>query len=193
MAGYQALQHPGGCFYFILLKNNGKAAYFGLSKKERIVKMKKIFKIALALALVLSSVLALTACSLDTLLSKMPWSKEDTQSTELIWEGATYTADKELGSGAKTFIFKVEQNDKSVTFTIHTDKDTVGAALIEHGLIEGEDGAYGLYVKKVNGIVADYDVDQSYWAFYEGESYAMNGVDTTAINEGAVYRFVYTK
>ena len=28
-------------------------------------------------------------------------------------------------------------------------------ALIEHNLIEGEKGAYGLYVKKVNGITAE--------------------------------------
>lgn len=155
--------------------------------------MKKIFKITLSLALVLSSLFALTACSFDTVWGKMPWNKDKNTDTEVLWENATYTADREFGEGAKTLTVKVEQNDKSVTFTIHTDKDTVGAALIEHGLIEGEDGPYGLYVKKVNGIVADYDVDQSYWAFYEGDNYAMNGVDTTNIAEGVIYRLVYTK
>ena len=155
--------------------------------------MQKTLKTLLALALVLASILSLTACSFDTVWSKMPWSKDDTKDTEVLWKNATYTADREFGEGAKTLTVKVEQESKSVTFTVHTDKDTVGAALIEHSLIEGEDGPYGLYIKKVNGIVADYDVDQSYWAFYEGESYSTSGVDTTDIKEGVIYRLVYTK
>ena len=156
--------------------------------------MKKIFKATLALALVLSSIFALASCSFDTVLGKMPWNKaDDTSNNELIWESATYTSDREFGTGAKTLTVKVEQNENSVTFTIHTDKEAVGAALIEHSLIDGEEGAYGLYIKKVNGIIADYDIDQSYWAFYEGESYAMSGVDTTNIEEGVIYRLVYTK
>ena len=64
---------------------------------------------------------------------------------------------------------------------------------MEHGLIAGEEGDYGLYVKVVNGITADYDVDQSYWAFYIDGDYAMSGVDTTAITEGVTYQLVYTK
>ena len=64
---------------------------------------------------------------------------------------------------------------------------------MDEGLIEGEDGPYGLYVKKVNGIVADYDVDQSYWAFNINGEYAMTGVDVTDIVDGDTYSFVYTK
>ena len=64
---------------------------------------------------------------------------------------------------------------------------------MEHGLIEGEDGAYGLYVKKVNGILADYNVDASYWTFYINGEYAMSGVDTTNIDTSASYKLEYTK
>ena len=66
-------------------------------------------------------------------------------------------------------------------------------ALLAEGLIEGENGAYGLYVKKVNGIVADYDIDKTYWAFYINGEYAMSGVDTTEIVEGATYSFKVEK
>ena len=66
-------------------------------------------------------------------------------------------------------------------------------ALLEEGLIEGEDGAYGLYVKKVNGILADYEVNQTYWAFYINGEYAMSGVDATDIVEGATYSFKVEK
>lgn len=83
--------------------------------------------------------------------------------------------------------------ENSVTFTIHTDKATVGEALMEHGLVEGENGPYGLYVKKVNGITADFDTDGSYWSFYVNDEYAMTGVEMTEIVEGARYRLEYAR
>ena len=110
-----------------------------------------------------------------------------------VWENATYLRDMEFGSGSKTVVVEVKAEEQLVTFTIQTDKDTVGAALLEHGLIAGEESQYGLYVKVVNGITADYDVDQSYWAFYINGEYAMTGVDSTEITEGAKYRLEYTK
>ena len=53
--------------------------------------------------------------------------------------------------------------------------------------------SYGIYIKTVNGIVADYNIDQSYWAFYENDDYAMLGVDLTKIDENVTYKLVYTK
>ena len=46
---------------------------------------------------------------------------------------------------------------------------------------------YGLYIKVVNGITADYDVDQSYWGFSKGGEYMMTGVDGTPFADGEVY------
>lgn len=100
----------------------------------------------------------------------------------------------ELGEGKATFHFSVVDKDGDETkFVIHTDAETVGAALLEHALIEGEESEYGLYVKKVNGILADYDVDQTYWGFFVNGEYAMSGVDTTNIEEGANYSFKVSK
>ena len=97
------------------------------------------------------------------------------------------------GEGATTFYFNVVDKDGGETkFEIHTDKTIVGDALIELGLIEGEAGPYGLYVKKVNGITADYDVDGTYWAFYIGNDYGMTGVDMTPVEDGAAYEFTLT-
>lgn len=105
--------------------------------------------------------------------------------------GATVT---EIGEGATTFDFEVIDGDEKVTkFKVSTDKKTVGEALLDVQLIEGEDGAYGLYVKKVNGIVADYDVDKTYWSFFINGEMAMTGVDGTEIEEGAVYSFKVIK
>jgi hypothetical protein len=101
---------------------------------------------------------------------------------------------EKIPQGEKTFTFIVVDKDGAkTTFTISTDKKTVGEALLAEGLIEGENGAYGLYVKKVNGILADYDVNQTYWAFYINGEYAMSGVDVTDIVEGATYSFKVEK
>ena len=96
----------------------------------------------------------------------------------------------ELGEGAKTFDFTVTDFDgKETAFLIHTDKETVGEALLELGLIAGDESEFGLYVKTVNGVTADYDKDGKYWAFYVDGEYASTGVDTTAIEEGKTYAF----
>lgn len=110
-----------------------------------------------------------------------------------IWDSAQYVEDTTLGSGIKTVTVEVAAEQKSVKFIIKTDKTTVGEALLEQNLIEGENSAYGLYIKKVNGMLANYDVDQTYWAFYINGEYAVSGVDTTDIDENAVYKLERTK
>ena len=92
--------------------------------------------------------------------------------------------------GEKSFLFTVADTDGSETvFKISTDKILVGEALQELGLIAGEQGPYGLYVKTVNGIAYDYDTDGKYWAFYINGEYAPTGVDVTEIEENATYSF----
>ena len=99
-----------------------------------------------------------------------------------------------MGEGETVFDFAVVDKDGNETkFEIHTDKTVVGEALIELGLIVGDDGPYGLYVKTVNGITADYDANQTYWVFYINGEYAMTGADMTPITDGAVYKFERAK
>ncbi len=109
-----------------------------------------------------------------------------------MWENATYREDTEIGEGAKTLSLEVSAEEKTILFTIHTDKETVGEALTEHDLIAGEMGAYGLYVKVVNGMTADYDTTSTYWAFSKDGVYMMEGVDTTAFSDGEKFEFVCT-
>ena len=95
----------------------------------------------------------------------------------------TLTAEKSF-----TFVV-VDTTGKETSFEISSDKATVGEALLDEGLIAGEDGQYGLYVKTVNGITLDYDTDGKYWAFYVNGEYGMTGVDATEIVAGATYSF----
>jgi hypothetical protein len=141
--------------------------------------MKQI-KTTVALLLCLASLFCLVAC----------FDKVDATG---VWENAIYRSDKEFGKGSKTVEVEVKVEEQSVTFTIHTDKEMLGDALMEHGLLEGEDGPYGLYVKKVNGMLADYDVDQHYWSLCKNGEYMMTGVDSTPIADGEHYEIVYAK
>lgn len=99
-----------------------------------------------------------------------------------------------LGEGATVFQFTVVDLEGNETaYEIHTDETTVGAALLAVELVSGDVGEYGLYVTSVNGITADWDADQTYWAFYIDGDYAMTGVDSTEIDPAAAYSFVLTK
>lgn len=95
-----------------------------------------------------------------------------------------------VNTGSKEFTFIVVDRDANETeFNITSQKSTVGEALIDEKLIEGTDGEYGLYVTKVNGVEAIYEDDGTYWSFYINGEYAMTGVDTTEIEDGATYMF----
>ena len=96
-----------------------------------------------------------------------------------------------LGDGETVFAFGVVDPDASEAwFEIHTDAETVGAALLENGLIAGSDSEYGLYVTSVCGIELIWSEENPhYWAFYINDEYAQTGVDSTEAEEGAVYLF----
>ena len=96
----------------------------------------------------------------------------------------------EIGKGAKSFEFiVVDVKGEKTVFTVNTDKNTVGEALVDAGLIAGDAGSYGLYVKTVNGDTLDYNKDKKYWAFYIDGEYAVSGVDKTTIEKGKTYTF----
>lgn len=143
----------------------------------------KSLSFILCIVLITAIALFTTACS------------DNTQTNEPETTVATTTAAAEsdsnvLGEGETEFIFTVTDKDgKETEYEVHTDKTTVGDALLELDLIAGEDGDYGLYVKTVDGITVDYDTDGKYWAFYVNGEYASSGVDSTNITEGDTYSF----
>ena len=107
------------------------------------------------------------------------------------WETATYDRDTKLGKGEKTITVKVVADEQELTFTIRTDKENLEDALVEHNLIDGDRGAYGMYIKKVNGIVADFDADGSYWAITKSGEDTL-GAKATIIADGDCYELTKT-
>lgn len=95
--------------------------------------------------------------------------------------------------GVKTITVEVVHKDESTkTFTYETEAEYLGEVLIAEGLVEGEEGPYGLYVTAVDGEQAIYEEDSAYWALYQGEEYATQSMDQTPINDGDSFSFVYT-
>ncbi|MCL2513473.1 MAG: DUF4430 domain-containing protein [Oscillospiraceae bacterium] len=141
----------------------------------------KLFTVLIAVALI--AVMALTGCSNRG----APPNHTNSSPPEEI--KAT-----DIGEGATAFPFEVK-DDKGVVqkYSVHTDEETVGAALLAVGLVEGETSAYGLYVKSVNGLRADYDADGAYWEFHVNGVMAAEGADSTDIEQGKTYAFIYTK
>lgn len=129
--------------------------------------MKKFTALILALLMVFS----LTACG-----------SAETADTTTVTDGQT------VGEGAVSFpLTIVDKEGSEINITVNTDAETVGEALLENGIVEGEDSEYGLYITHVNGIAAIYEEDATYWAFYINGEYAMTGVDTTPIVDGETY------
>ena len=102
---------------------------------------------------------------------------------------AAVTADGDtLGRGEKSFALTIaDAEGAEITVTVNTDAEFLGDALLACGLIEGEEGPYGLYIKAVNGLWADYDTDGTYWAFYENGELALTGVASAPVQDGGAY------
>ena len=134
--------------------------------------MKIQTKAAALICLILVTVMLFAACNTN---------KVDAEGR---WADAIYLNDTEFGEGSKTVNVTVKAGDDEITFTIHSDERYLGDALLEHGLIDGDMGEFGLYIKKVNGILADYDIDKTYWGFYKSGEMMMVGVSGAEFADG---------
>lgn len=97
------------------------------------------------------------------------------------------------GSGAKHITVEVIHKDESArTFAYDTDAEYLDEALLDAGLVSGEDSGFGLYVKTVDGETADYDADQGWWALSVNGEFAQAGVSATPVYDGDAYTWTYT-
>ncbi len=73
--------------------------------------------------------------------------------------------------------------------TVHelqTDEEMLGPALLNEGLIAGEDSEFGLFVKTVDGITASGD---EWWCLMIDGKETETGVDSTPVEDGGKYEF----
>lgn len=89
------------------------------------------------------------------------------------------------GEGKTAFFLTVTDLDGTQTkFEVRTDEETLADALTKVGLVSGEDSQYGLYIKVVNGITADYDVDQTYWSLLVNGEVSSVGASSVTVTAG---------
>lgn len=99
-------------------------------------------------------------------------------------------------AGSKSItITVVDDAGASTNYAVKTDAEFLRQAMDEaDGLTySGDESEYGLMVNVVNGVTADYNVDQSYWAFYVNGEYCNYGVDSQPVADGDAFKIEYTK
>ena len=96
-------------------------------------------------------------------------------------------------AGRKTITVTVIHSDGTErVFTCDTWERKLGPVLVDEGIVSGQMGPYGLMMDCVDGETADWNVNQSYWALFIGDEYAVTGVDDTPIHDGDSFKLVYT-
>ncbi|MBE6693167.1 MAG: hypothetical protein E7589_00170 [Ruminococcaceae bacterium] len=104
------------------------------------------------------------------------------------WNSATYTKDTQLGEGKNQIKVIVKTEDYQITLTVNTDKDNLGEALFELGLINDAS-----FFDTVNGMKLDWNTEKAYWGFYKNGDYMMVGADEAPVEGVEQYELVYTK
>ncbi len=138
--------------------------------------MKKKLLSIISLLLVIASIFAFSSCN------------NENNEAKGLWASATYLNDTTLGTGANSIQVEIEAEGRKITLTINTDKQTLGEAMYELSLINDAS-----FFDTVIGMKADWNKDQAYWAFYDGETFMMVGINEAPVNKTANYRLVYTK
>ena len=128
---------------------------------------KKFFSTMILFVLIAAMALVMSSCGQKT----VDVNSSDNSIVSKAEEKTTFNLEVIDGSGEKT------------TKSIETDKSTVGDALFDQNIINKN----GTMFTEVNGILADYNVDKTYWAFYINGEYATKGVFDTPITSGATY------
>lgn len=106
--------------------------------------------------------------------------------------GVYFATRPTASQGTKAITVTVVHSDGTEkVFSYRTDAEKLGAFLEEEGLIDSTGADPGMF-HTVDGEKADWNANQSYWAFYLGEDYAMSGIYDTNITTGDVYKLVYT-
>ena len=73
-------------------------------------------------------------------------------------------------------------------FTIQTKAEYLREALSERNLIQGSEGAYGLWVETVDGETANESMQQ-WWGYTVNGKTAVYGVDEQPVKDGDAYVF----
>lgn len=96
----------------------------------------------------------------------------------------------EIGFGSQKISFIVTHRDGTIKkYIVHTDEESVGEALYNLKLIDGEKEEYGLYVKTVDGETLNYNTDGAFWSLFVDGKVSSLGVDFVKLTDGESFEF----
>ena len=102
------------------------------------------------------------------------------------------TREEAVAGGKSITVTVVHGDGTQKDFSYATDAEYLGEVILSEGLVEGEEGPYGLTIYTVDGETASWEENQSYWGIFIGEEYATTGADGVVLTDGGVYKLVYT-
>lgn len=87
----------------------------------------------------------------------------------------------------------VDDQGKETVYEHKTHQEFLRAATeeIEGLTIEGTEDVYGLYIKVINGVTADFETNGAYWALYVNEEYGTYSIDEQPITNGDKFTLKY--
>ena len=111
----------------------------------------------------------------------------------VVMAGVFLATRPETNAGGKEITVTVVHKDGTEkVFEYATDAEYLGEVIVAEGLVNGEEGPYGLYFDTVDDETASWEADQSYWSILIGEEYATVGADGIVLTDGGEYSLVYT-
>lgn len=106
-----------------------------------------------------------------------------------VWLGSR---EKTIEGGKNITVTVIHGDGTEKVFAYGTNQEYLGEVILSEGLVEGEEGPYGLTINTVDGETASWEENQSYWAIFIGEEYATTGADGVVLTDGGEYKLVYT-
>lgn len=100
--------------------------------------------------------------------------------------------------GAKAITIEVvDDAQESTVYELNTDAEYLRQAMdeaTEQGFTYSgtESEEYGLTIYTINGVTADFNTSNAYWAIYVNGEYGNYSVDKQVVTNQDVFRFVYT-
>ena len=96
------------------------------------------------------------------------------------------TAPKGTAGGKQITVQVIHKDSSTKDFDLSTDQEFLGRALVEGGVVEDNQGAYGLYILTADGETVNED-NQEWWQVTRSGEYLMTGADETPIADGEHY------
>ncbi len=152
-------------------------------KQQAAATKKKLTVIVAVVVAIIAIILGFMACTSNP----APNSPADSQSL------AASQTQSSSPDAVKEYLFEVTHKDGTTTKkTVTTTETTLDKALLDAGLVAGDEGEYGLFVTEVDGETADYSTDGGWWKFLVNGEESSVGVSSTNVENGSTYSFVYT-